>query len=335
MASKFTGTPQYHFCIDDCIRFCDQITTNKDTYTSIFDSPILDKIKDLHDTYGTVFVLALFYNSDATTWYGGTFNLSQMTDKFKDEFITNSSWLKLTFHSYNYSTRYTDPSHDTVSGYTLGNLFEHYELVRNEVIRFAGIESWIDMFPGHFYDGDKTALKRMKDVYGVNILHGNAIQVTNIPYYMNSQQRIVLNNNGAWYDPYEELLVLLRCASIERVVGDLGGTPGQQTMTDYLTNLSTNVNQLLVFESHETYIHNNVTKTLEGYTHSCDWCSTNGYTSKFPDFDEIKPYFNKGYAVSTASPKAYINGGWVSCIPRLYSNGEWTTPTLRTFINKE
>lgn len=60
--------------------------------------------KEAHDKYGANVQLNIHWEFDETTedFTDNTrqyFNLSMMTDKFKDEFIANSDWLRLSFHA--------------------------------------------------------------------------------------------------------------------------------------------------------------------------------------------------------------------------------------------
>ncbi len=65
-----------------------------------------------------------------------SFNLSEMTDKYKPEFEENADWLKLGFHSYQEFPDYphVNSSYDDI--YTLFNM------IKGEVIRFAGEKSF-------------------------------------------------------------------------------------------------------------------------------------------------------------------------------------------------
>ena len=59
----------------------------------MFESPYFAPIKTLHDEYGCKFTLMLF-NTDKTL----NFSLSDVTDKFRNEFGENSQWLKFAYH---------------------------------------------------------------------------------------------------------------------------------------------------------------------------------------------------------------------------------------------
>ena len=78
------------FTVDDNIRVLKEIT--EACYQSIFDHPYLLMYRRLHERFGLKVQLNLFYRA-------GDFDLSQMTDRYYEEWKENSDWLKLSFHS--------------------------------------------------------------------------------------------------------------------------------------------------------------------------------------------------------------------------------------------
>ena len=117
---------KYIYFVDDNIRFFENITKNKPK--SIFDDPYIGFHKQMHDKYGLSVQFNIFYKNE-------TFDLSRMTDAYKQEWIDSSDWLKFGFHGisefpdYPYcSATYEEVSHD-------------YDLIMNEVRRFAGQEN--------------------------------------------------------------------------------------------------------------------------------------------------------------------------------------------------
>ena len=82
---------RFCFTVDDNIRFLKEITERK--YGSLFEHPYLAVYKRLHDELGLKVQLNLFYRT-----IEGDFNLSQVTDKYYNEWKQNADWLKLSFH---------------------------------------------------------------------------------------------------------------------------------------------------------------------------------------------------------------------------------------------
>ncbi len=84
--------PRYRFGIDDNSFFLRDIAQKN--YKSIFDCFYLKILQELHHKYGTLFVLNIYY----TTADG--FDLTQFPARYKQEWLDNADWLKLSFHAY-------------------------------------------------------------------------------------------------------------------------------------------------------------------------------------------------------------------------------------------
>ncbi len=129
----------YRLSSDDNILFLCDINDHKDTYSSIFENPYLAVYKKAHDLYGAKVHLNLFYEFDSENpaFVSGShkyFNLSMMTDRFREEFRANAHWLKLSFHA---KAEHPDEPYKYATGETVK---EHARLVNREIIRFAGPE---------------------------------------------------------------------------------------------------------------------------------------------------------------------------------------------------
>ncbi len=116
----------YHFFIEDNIWFLRDL--NRDRPSSAFSHPYLAMLKRLNEKFGTKVQLDLFYETE-------NFNLSEMTDMYKAEFIANSDWLSFSFHSRTEMPPYIyrDASYEEV--------FEDCQKIHKEIIRFAGEET--------------------------------------------------------------------------------------------------------------------------------------------------------------------------------------------------
>ena len=118
---------RYRFSTDDNIWFLRDIARNASTYTSIFQNPYLAFWREMHRKYGTKVHHNIYYETAG-------FNLSQMPDKFRDEWRANADWLRLSFHARanNPARPYTHASAEQIR--------EDYRLVNREIERFAGKE---------------------------------------------------------------------------------------------------------------------------------------------------------------------------------------------------
>jgi hypothetical protein len=75
------------------------LTENACVYKSIFSNETFAWLKSLHEKFGAVISLFVFFED-------GNFNLAHCTDSFKKEFEENSSWLRFGFHSLNAKKSY-------------------------------------------------------------------------------------------------------------------------------------------------------------------------------------------------------------------------------------
>ena len=90
-AETFAKTDGYFcFTVDDNIRFLKKLNAKK--REDIFSHAYLNIFRKLHLDYGIKVQLNLFYECD-------DFNLSGMTDEYKEQFERNADWLKMSFHS--------------------------------------------------------------------------------------------------------------------------------------------------------------------------------------------------------------------------------------------
>ena len=99
-----------------------------------FDHFYLAGLKKIHDETGMKVVLNCFYRNDHDK---GGFLLKEMPDTWKPEFQDNAGWLKFSFHSY---SEFPDRPYLEASAEEIGR---DYDLVQNEILRFAGEESFI------------------------------------------------------------------------------------------------------------------------------------------------------------------------------------------------
>ena len=78
------------------------ITDNN--YSSVFENKFFAELKELHDEFGAVFTLNCFntYTGD------GSYDISNIPDRYAAELAANSDWLKFAFHAENDKTQYTE-----------------------------------------------------------------------------------------------------------------------------------------------------------------------------------------------------------------------------------
>ena len=137
----------YCFTVDDNIRCLQALS--RGSYASIFEHPYFAMYKRLHERYGLKVQLNLFYEN-------GSFNLSEMSDRFKGEWRDNSDWLKMSFHSRleNYQP-YINSGYDEV--------FDDCRVVNREIVRFAGEDSLAKTTTIHYCLTTEEGLSALRD----------------------------------------------------------------------------------------------------------------------------------------------------------------------------
>ena len=173
----FTGADKkYRLFSDDNILFLADINDHKDEYKSIFDNPYLAIYKKAHDLYGAKVVINLFYQFDAEARKCFSpdrpdFDLSMMTDKFKDEFRANGHWLKLSFHS---KAEKPDKPYASASAEEISR--DCIQLNR-EVLRFAGPEVFSDCATVHFAETTEEGTRALRSL-GYRALEGDFVMTS-------------------------------------------------------------------------------------------------------------------------------------------------------------
>ena len=121
---------RYNFYIDDHIFVFTDLARQRPK--SAFDHFYLKGLKRIHDLYGTKFSCNCFYHNAHDE-----FLLKDMPDIWKGEFKDNADWLKFSFHSY---SEFPDRPYAEASAEEFG---KDWDLVQNEIYRFAGEECYI------------------------------------------------------------------------------------------------------------------------------------------------------------------------------------------------
>lgn len=137
-----------HISLDDQIAALEDLNTHKDTYKSIFNNTLFNQLKTLHEKYGCAFTLYLFNQNSAKG--GSGFKLSDMTNKYYDEFTANAHWLKFGFHSA-YSDTYSAELTDN-------ELIANIKVVHTQINRFAGYKSVDRVTRFGYFSANKSAI---------------------------------------------------------------------------------------------------------------------------------------------------------------------------------
>ncbi len=200
---------QFCFTVDDNIRFFKELTEG--TYKSIFDHPYLGVYRRLHQKYGLKVQLNLFYEMPG-------FNLSQMTDRYQQEWIDNADWLKLSFHS-----RLENAYPYEHSGYE--EVLTDCQNVHREIRRFASDKSLGLTTTVHCCRTTEQGINALQDsgVKGLLGLYGkmekprSSYQSTPVEGDLIRKGEIVVRNDMA----YAGIDIVLNCFSTEEILSQL------------------------------------------------------------------------------------------------------------------
>lgn len=137
----------YCFTVDDNIRFLKELTNGNNR--DLFEHPYLAMYRRLHEAYGVKVQLNLFYEMPG-------FDLSQMTERFKEQFQQNAFWLKMSFHS-----RLENVCPYEFSGYE--EVYADCKAVQDQILRFAGQECLAQTTTIHYCRNTAQGLEALKD----------------------------------------------------------------------------------------------------------------------------------------------------------------------------
>lgn len=196
--------PRYRFSSDDNIEFLHDLGTNPEAYPSLFNHWYLRFWKHMHDKYGTKVHINIYYELSDQSW-----NISQMPDKWRDEWEANSDWLHLSFHAIqNLPARlYKEASYEQMA--------HDYELVVEQIKRFAGESVLSRETTVHWAEAPREACRALKD-RGIDILIGlfwirNGQCTTK--YYLDLEQAAYCHTRDAWQDT-QEGLIFVTCDAV-------------------------------------------------------------------------------------------------------------------------
>ncbi|MBR4873557.1 MAG: hypothetical protein IKV00_06950 [Clostridia bacterium] len=173
---------RFCYTVDDNVRFLKEL--NEGRYASLFDHPYLAMYRRLHEAYHLRVQLNLFYRCAG-------FDLSQMTDRYREEWAQNAHWLKLSFHSKEETARpYEHAGYDEVAA--------DCAAVHREIRRFAGEASLADSTTIHFCLATEAGIRALYDngVRGLLGLYG-ADQQPNHSYQSTEEECALLRAGGA------------------------------------------------------------------------------------------------------------------------------------------
>lgn len=198
--------PRYNFFFDDCSFFLRAITLERPK--SIFDEMFLGRLKQIHDKYGSKFMLNLFHHDDHHD-----FSISEMPEDYKAEFQANSDWLKMSFHA---KSEFPDRPYQHADQEKLAADFDE---IYREVCRFAGKECFIAPMVIHWAMTNPENFQVLKD-RGTSCLAGgfigsiahigeeHVVRVTDIGFHYEKDVALYIDSKHVFYDRFYDLFLL-------------------------------------------------------------------------------------------------------------------------------
>lgn len=260
--------PRYRFSLDDNSWFLRDIA--RQGYASIFENPYMALWKRLHDTYGTKIVCNIYYQCE-------DFNLSMMPDTHKGEWGDNADWFRLTFHALQ-----NEPANPYIHA-TYDEIATDYDLVVNEILRFAGEEVMDTFTTIHWVEATVEGCRAVRD-RGIAGLCGYFMLRDGNPvtsYYLDAPLTEHLSRRDYWKDTKEGTIFVrhaIVCNNMELTPDRIG---------PHLAKVASNPGQgeALELMIHEQYFYPDYPVFHPDYAERCEaavkWVTGNGYRPVF------------------------------------------------------
>ena len=267
----------YRLSSDDNIIFLWDINEHKDEYKSIFENPYLAVYKKAHDLWGAKVHINLFYEFDdeARSYFSDArpyFNLSMMTDKFKDEFRANADWLKLSFHA---KSEFPPKPYKFADGETVRR---DCERVHAEIRRFAGEETLSQCTTVHFGEATEEGARALRKL-GYRAMTGYFIPADcPVAYYAPDELIEYVYGRDFWYDTATDILF----GRIDLVVNLNTHAENLQILREVMA--SPTRGGFVSIMIHEQYFHKDYRNYLPDFearvVEACELIAKNGYVGR-------------------------------------------------------
>lgn len=249
---------RFCFTVDDNIRCLKELT--KGDFDSIFEHPYLAVYKRLHDRFDLKIQLNLFYEDFE-------FNLSEMTDRFANEWDECSDWLKLSFHS-----RLENVRPYITSGYD--EVYSDCQDVQREIRRFASPISLGKTTTVHYCQATDDGLRALKDC-GVKGLLGLYISPEKLmTSYQNTEKETELLRKGETVTSngisYASIDIVLNNYSTESILDQLSRLNGREL-------IKVMIHEQFFYPDYKAY----QPEFEEKITAAFEYLTENGYKSVF------------------------------------------------------
>ena len=270
---------RYRFSVDDNIMFLKDLSLAPERYRSLFDHWYLAFWRRMHEEFGANIHLNIYYQTEGLPEPGTTgqgFDLTQMPDKWREEWEENAPWLHLSFHAladkpdwpYRNAT-YTEMAHDL-------------DLVMAHIRRFAGNEVTSRVTTVHWAACPRDAVRALRD-RGVDVLIGLFNVAGDFPhtgYYFDQATCRHLNARDYFHDP-EADVTFVACDLVVNSVALEEIVPALERQA-----ASPHTGELVELLIHEQYFREDLPQYYqpdmqERVARALQWVAANGYQPVF------------------------------------------------------
>lgn len=187
--TAFTPYKLVHMSYDDVFEIISDLITNGDVYSSIFDNPVLGRMKSIHDATGMTMTLNTF-NTVSTD---SNYSISNVPEKesFKTEFQANKNWLKFAFHAESDQTNYNSAT----------GAEQSYNTFVTAIYKLTGDYDCIDRFTRlGFFGGTLSNVLTLKNCsYGITGLLASD-STNRVSYYLDYNGNSIVQQHGMYID---------------------------------------------------------------------------------------------------------------------------------------
>ena len=279
---KKYNTSTVHLSFDDVELSLNNLKNN--TYTSIFNEPFFEMLKELHDKYNCIFTLYVYTDS---------FNAINKTS-YQQEFTNNSDWLKIGFHATNVNSNFLNT--------TCLQALNIYNTFVSNVLEVCGTNLVIDRVPRlSNYVGNAGSLQGLIKANNgiIGLLDADD---TRISYDNNEKSVAILEKNFEFYNPRNGLYHFrtnLRIENSTNLIDDL----------DSILTSENGTNRNIEIFSHEWHFYDGTTISNKNKLELiCNWIKekdipyefiqnkipNNSGTSDFSSEAQVSVSYNNG-----------------------------------------
>lgn len=271
------GIGGYRLSLDDNILFLQDLHINRTRYSSLFDNPYLGLLLKAHKLYDAKVHINIYYeyNGEAAADFSAhkqPFNLTMMTDQYKQEWQANADWLRLSFHA---RANYPDKPYAQAS---FEQLDADIRLVHREIQRFAGPELLGPVTTLHWGAANEDGVRALR-ANGYRILCGSFRETPDgqplVTYHNPLELARHIRNRDFWQDhqlgvTFSKLDLILNLHPLKRIIPELEAIKSDPHRAGFL--------ELII---HEEYFYPDYIAAIPEFEQivltACRWASDNGY----------------------------------------------------------